>query len=413
MKFKNDNLELFKSGIWDCNYSNRIIIKFKNSAYLFLLLTWFINIAGAQTQPTSPSELPVISDLCYETKTISYTKVSAAVNFQSMEVLDIERLKTSFQHQKIRKYFVEDSYTSDVINITDTKKYPEWYIVADTIRTNREGIFSYFIKNNPILKGGWAGYQRNPRNPKASFVELDRGNRLNYRYHRMPLTEKQLDGFYQMDNLYRQRGFLVKIAWIRPDINIIKYWENNGYEVIETSTMIEAKNNKVKYTYDIINTTMTTEVYKDNGSIDFVTTNNYEYSTLFETQVITKQTVTTPITFTNGDCGETIVETIYENYGMACGEEGTQLRSMVKENFSKISLYPNPASENLTINCINEDIILGYNVFNVEGRDVLEGSNFTMNKIIDINLSKLESGYYTVRVLTKSGNLYSQKFVKI
>jgi hypothetical protein len=65
-------------------------------------------------------------------------------------------------------------------------------------------------------------------------------------------------------------------------------------------------------------------------------------------------------------------------------------------------VFPNPASDNITL----QTSLTNYTVeiFDLQGRSVLAKSN--LNGIIDINISSLKSGIYTVKVLSSGSDSY-------
>jgi sugar lactone lactonase YvrE len=74
-----------------------------------------------------------------------------------------------------------------------------------------------------------------------------------------------------------------------------------------------------------------------------------------------------------------------------------------------ISIYPNPAKEQLTITAssdVNEVVIL-----NAIGQVLIEQENYKTNKAI-LNVSSLAAGVYFVKVSDKDGNVVTKRFVK-
>lgn len=76
----------------------------------------------------------------------------------------------------------------------------------------------------------------------------------------------------------------------------------------------------------------------------------------------------------------------------------------------KLVLYPNPASLFIKIKENATSEVETYKVFDMTGKQILIGKYKEENQ--SINISKLTSGNYIIEITTKSGNRFSQKFIK-
>lgn len=72
-----------------------------------------------------------------------------------------------------------------------------------------------------------------------------------------------------------------------------------------------------------------------------------------------------------------------------------------------IKLYPNPVEENLNIKLNDAFLIQSIVINDVNGRTVF----ISQNNIDQINTSKLQSGFYTISIITNRGSV-SKKFIK-
>lgn len=101
------------------------------------------------------------------------------------------------------------------------------------------------------------------------------------------------------------------------------------------------------------------------------------------------------------------------NIGHIAGDYGTILITLngggtlsveeAKLNFSKYILYPNPGKDKITITNSSqgqEDIIIG--VFNIDGEKLIE-NKFQGQNEIELDISRLASGIYIVRIQGKTG----------
>jgi hypothetical protein len=90
-------------------------------------------------------------------------------------------------------------------------------------------------------------------------------------------------------------------------------------------------------------------------------------------------------------------------------EEGETL-SLENSFIEDLIIYPNPVRNTLTIGSslsLDQSII---SVFDIAGRRVM---NYRLvNGINSVNVSELSVGEYILRVITKEGQMSSQKFIK-
>ena len=76
-------------------------------------------------------------------------------------------------------------------------------------------------------------------------------------------------------------------------------------------------------------------------------------------------------------------------------------------NSSKIAMYPNPASTNLTIE--NNDTIDSISIFNTLGQEVIKTSNASNS--VTVSVADLQVGVYMVKIIS-AGNTTTQRFIK-
>ncbi len=74
---------------------------------------------------------------------------------------------------------------------------------------------------------------------------------------------------------------------------------------------------------------------------------------------------------------------------------------------NQITVYPNPASNTLTINQINANF--SYKIINLQGQEILNGE--LKKPFSSIDISKLEAGSYIIGLTTETG-IFWKKFVK-
>lgn len=128
-----------------------------------------------------------------------------------------------------------------------------------------------------------------------------------------------------------------------------------------------------------------------------------------------------PVTYTSSETPDSCL--IYLSASGAIPEAGSYLyidalnlvAPLATENFktsASFSVYPNPASSNLTLdlstlNASPESI----KISDLQGKIVSETNNIT-SEIHDIPISKLANGMYFINITTKEGMSFGQKFIK-
>jgi len=88
--------------------------------------------------------------------------------------------------------------------------------------------------------------------------------------------------------------------------------------------------------------------------------------------------------------------------------EGSSPLSLVEVNGMKISLFPNPATEMITINNLSLLKPASVTVLSNIGKEVMKQDKNNPQ----INISTLASGLYIVIIETASGERYSETFIK-
>ncbi|MFI5141056.1 MAG: T9SS type A sorting domain-containing protein [Bacteroidia bacterium] len=76
---------------------------------------------------------------------------------------------------------------------------------------------------------------------------------------------------------------------------------------------------------------------------------------------------------------------------------------------TKVNIFPNPVSDQLTIDCGNMGDITSLNIYSSVGK-LLYSKNITNDKAI-IDCKQFESGLYIIKLLDKSGHIKVTKFI--
>jgi len=97
----------------------------------------------------------------------------------------------------------------------------------------------------------------------------------------------------------------------------------------------------------------------------------------------------------------------YENDSTPCG--ATWLGTKTPKAKQQLSVYPNPASEILTIQLPGVDIVSSYKIYNSVGQLVMEGK--IQNPKIHLDIGHLSKGYYII-TFNEYKNVMAEKFMK-
>lgn len=91
---------------------------------------------------------------------------------------------------------------------------------------------------------------------------------------------------------------------------------------------------------------------------------------------------------------------------VATNEASLGVSNSVKGEISKITVYPNPTTETLSVS--NTKKLLSYKVYDKSGKIVLSGEP----KGTDISVSKLEKGVYVIHLVTEENGYETRQFIK-
>jgi hypothetical protein len=72
------------------------------------------------------------------------------------------------------------------------------------------------------------------------------------------------------------------------------------------------------------------------------------------------------------------------------------------------SIYPNPATNEVTVSVDNKYHVQSIQMMDITGREV---KNITANNVVNVNISDLQSGYYILNIQTTEG-VISSKLIK-
>lgn len=356
-----------------------------------------------------------IRNLCYKVTFTENQKVVSTADFSQLQTTEILNFQTKTAVKKIHKYFVNGYYTYDVVYLYHDNYFPKWYMVADTIRLNQEGTFSIFTSYNQNLVGGWGGYNYAGRNANGIYGDSRGGSGYPWNYYKTSHTTKGYESYLEESQMYYQYGLQYKILYTLPTSQLIQYYSNLGYTVQTTSTYVKIFNTEVSFTWIINEKKLITEFFETTGTVKTKVISEYNYNLEFGDNVLTKRTTSTPVTFSTGDCGEHEVVETFTEYSKSCEFTDTRSAAAEKEIKSKISVSPNPTSDNIAIvlnGNASDEHLTNIKVINIEGKVVLNVTLYNHSNETNIDLINLPSGYYILQVGTSVGNQFNENIIK-
>ena len=121
-------------------------------------------------------------------------------------------------------------------------------------------------------------------------------------------------------------------------------------------------------------------------------------------------------TITGANAGITVMQQridsiikYFRNDTTPCGVSFSALSPKIK-NKQELNVYPNPASDFITIEFAEQIEKSNYEIIDISGRKI--NSGFINNTKYNIDISKMERGIYFINILNKQ-NSFSKKFIKM
>lgn len=157
-----------------------------------------------------------------------------------------------------------------------------------------------------------------------------------------------------------------------------------------------------------------------------VSTNNYQVKTV---QHDYRRVFGTILQDWFGTSNQTLDLTFY-NYTTNTGFSNNKIANLIKDqnvintscyadkilsldefqNTHEVIVYPNPASELITINSSNNNDIYSVSIYSVDAKFIGKYKNPLMSSQFSINIENLSTGFYTLKIETSNGN-FSKKVI--
>lgn len=354
------------------------------------------------------AQIPKISDLCYQEEDIQFITVSEDFNFD--ELASFEKLKFG-KEEYVRKYhkYIDQtgSAIQDVIFVSQKDRFPQWYQHPDIIRSNSEGMRSYFTSNSEYLPDGWVG-SLITETQHGQYVE---DSRTGERYLNIPYSDVGLEAYIEWNNSILDHGFLQDRVFQLPTATEIRDFTLDGYTVLNTDEVITLSRNDEVLKWDIANQVFSKMTYEDEIPQQSIK-KFYKLNEAFGVPLLSGALTTTYKRFISGQQYQLVEVKVVSEYSVDCETEQVSPRSaeIETENLS-LNLYPNPVEENLTVVIPHVDVASKIKITTITGETFLERKVDVGKTNVLFSLKGFPSGIYIVQ-LQQDSKIYSSKIVK-
>lgn len=377
----------------------------KKKLFIFSVLLWAggIGLLSAQTQ--------VVNNICYDEEFTESISVVSDIELSTLTILDRLKFKKKRYIKRHHEYLNSSGNgTHDVHFVSHENMFPKWYTHPSTIRSDETGIKSYFATRSKYLPDGWTGSIKS----KTEHGQYVKDKRTGEKYLFQAHSKKASEAYSTWNQKIRSEGFLTKYTFSYPTSSELKILQSQGFEVTTSDNIIRVKNTEIIMVWDIVQKIFIRQFIESNSIMKTLKT-YYQYVQEFGTDMIHTIVTTTPETFDNGDCFETISYTVYTNYSQGCAHENVAFRSQYSESqyaeISDLEVFPNPASERLNVIIPNPKVVSTLQISNINGEVLIHRKVSNGQTSFDVNLSEFPAGIYIVKCQQGSDN-YSTKFVK-
>jgi len=100
-----------------------------------------------------------------------------------------------------------------------------------------------------------------------------------------------------------------------------------------------------------------------------------------------------------------------DNWICAKSTNPNYLGTELIDNSSSLSVFPNPAINQININLNNDDFIKGINLYSLTGKKLVSKSFVSKSNNVTFSLKDLDKGIYLLKIISDSG-VYAKKVIK-
>jgi hypothetical protein len=354
------------------------------------------------------AQIPKVSDLCYQEEDVQFITVPEDFNFDKLE--SFEKLKFGKEEytRKYHKYIDQtENAVQDIIFISQKDRFPQWYQHPDVIRSNSEGMRSYFVTDSEYLPDGWVGSLIS-ETQHGQYVQDDRTGE---RYLETPYSEIGLESYIEWNRDALSFGFLLDRVFKVPTADEILNFTLDGYTVLNTDELLTISGNDEVLKWDVTNQVFSKTIYEDNVLQQDIK-KFYKLNETFGLPLLSGALTTTYKRFISGQNYQLIEVKVVSGYDTDCVTGKIASRSVETEAKElSLELYPNPVEENLTITIPNNELSSTIRITTITGETFLERKIDIGNTNTLLSLKGFPAGVYIVQV-KQAHEIYSSKIVK-
>ncbi len=378
----------------------------KTKMILLLLFVVAGNIQYLQAQEK------LFHTLCYDEEFTERISVISELELSTLTILD----KLKFENKKyIKKHvkYINDTgnATHDVYFVSHNNMFPEWYSHPSIIRSNEIGTKSFFTSRNEYLTDGWTGGTKTHTEHGEYVEDASTGER----YLLLPYSVNANQAYQSWNNRVNDNGFLKKYMFSYPSEAELENLKIEGFEITEKNDLIRINNNSVIMAWDIAKKIFILQYVEGITPIETIKT-YYLYNENFDTHLIQSVVTVIPKKFENGECYESISCITYSNYASDCDENKSSNSKSKSSNteieiLTQLEIFPNPVTDQLTINIPKSELSSIMQITNVIGEIIIHRKIDQSITSVNLKVSELPSGVYVVNLFQGKDN-YSSKFIK-
>jgi hypothetical protein len=373
-----------------------------------LILFLFVTICCALNAQSS-SSLQNITNICYDEEYTERIRVTGELNSSTLTILDKLKFINKKYEQKHHEYLNASGYaTHDRAFMAHENMFPKWYSPPMLIRNDESGITSYFSTTNEYLPDGWTG---------GVFSETEHGAYISdgetgHKYYQEDYSTLANHYYVAHDTLVKSIGFLYQFVFKSPDAMDLIQMGNEGYQTSTVGDIITAQNESTILLWDLGQMAFVTQLIEGNRAVK-TTKSYFTYYEAYDDYLLSKTITVVPETFENGDCYETVSETIYTDYSSGCNDSSALIKSNEESSntVSGLSLHPNPASNSLIIQIPLRDRPSDIKLSDLSGKVIVQRRIQANSTQYELNISNLPMGIYIVK-MQQGGEIFSSKFIK-
>ena len=348
-----------------------------------------------------------VDELCYITSTVEKIRITSDVNIETLTNMEKVKFSPVEYRKKHHLYFENGKYFHDISYYYQENKFPKWYKAADKISISNEGIRSYYFEYSSYYTNGWPGSGKDT----VQFGIYKSDPRTGERYYIENHSNQSKIAYNNKNYYFNEYGFLYGKVFYVPNASYFQQLISMGYTVTSTTNLIIISNQDNTITWDLNEKTIKKEIF-ENGNLKFIIITKYIYYPEFQTYLRSEITEITPEYFENGDCYETVVNTVFTDYDMECTGVIDFHSADSKDEIFTFTLDPNPVKDELNVTFENSKYEKSVEIISING-DVLQSYIFDQKTTTaKLNLEGLTSGMYFLRVISNGKNL-SEKFIKL